>query len=239
MHASEIDRDFSLKGLNSSSRIGSDLVRIDREPFACSLPTELRSATEEALASEILPDNYDLIGEGDEEFQEAELELDLETDPLQLDVACGPCPEWEAAIRAVQVRKVEIPSADEQRARIRRVVDMLEAETEEPSSEQIEESERWLQNIQSIIPDHNQFIAASFSHHYPAWHELLKNSGRKSARMVLGWIKNEFRPKFAGTTNAKPAKRKIVVEMLRKVVFRRDRKIPVRKVSSPDRVHES
>jgi hypothetical protein len=36
--------------------------------------------------------------------------------------------------------------------------------------------------------------------------------------MVLGWIKNGFRPKFVGTSDAKPAKRKIVISMLSKAV---------------------
>jgi hypothetical protein len=75
-----------------------------------------------------------------------------------------------------------------------------------------------LRDIESIVPDHKKFVAASLSQFYPPWHELLKGAGRKFARTILSWIKNRFRPKFVGTADAKPAKRKVVVEMLRKVV---------------------
>jgi hypothetical protein len=61
-------------------------------------------------------------------------------------------------------------------------------------------------------------MASGFSSCYPAWHELLKGSHRKSAKMVLGWIKNGFKPKFVGTSNAKQAKRKVVISMLSKLV---------------------
>jgi hypothetical protein len=91
------------------------------------------------------------------------------------------------------VRKVQVPSADEQRAKIRQILGILEKESEEPTKDQVEESELILQNIHSIIPDYIQFIASSFPLHYPAWHELLKDSRRKSARTVLSWLKNGFR----------------------------------------------
>jgi hypothetical protein len=61
-------------------------------------------------------------------------------------------------------------------------------------------------------------VASGFSHYYPAWHELLKDSGRKSAKAVLSWIKNGFKPRFEGTANAKPEKWKVVLQMLQKVV---------------------
>jgi hypothetical protein len=47
--------------------------------------------------------------------------------------------------------------------------------------QQVAESEAWLQNMYLLIPDHEKFVAASFNLFYPAWHELLKNSGRKLA----------------------------------------------------------
>lgn len=71
----------------------------------------------------------------------------------------------------------------------------------EPSEGQVEEAQEWLTNIESIIPDHQKFVASGFSACYPAWHEMLKGSHRKSAKMVLGWIKNGFRPKFVGTSD--------------------------------------
>jgi hypothetical protein len=178
---------------------------------------ETTSAEIESVQPESVSESSE-FEEQEEYFEEAEPELELESDPLENDPLGEPGPEWEAAIRATQVRKVQVPSADEQRAKICQVINILEAEAEEPSAAQVEELEQWLWNIQTIIPDHNSFSASSFSLYYPAWHELLKDSGRKSARIVLGWIKNGFRPRFVGTAAAKPAKRKVVVEMLRKVM---------------------
>jgi hypothetical protein len=52
----------------------------------------------------------------------------------------------------------------------------------------------------------------------------LKGAKKKSAKTILGWIRRGFKPKFSGTKGAKPAKTKIVVAMLRKVV--RSERIP-------------
>jgi hypothetical protein len=76
----------------------------------------------------------------------------------------------------------------------------------------------WIDNIQSPIPDHENFVASSFQHFYPAWEELLKGVKRKSARTVLSWIRKGFKPKFAGTEKEKSSKREVVIAMLRKVV---------------------
>jgi hypothetical protein len=149
---------------------------------------------------------------------EVEPEVELENDPFQLDGMDEPGPEWEAAIKAVIPRKAETPSAGEQRTKIREILRILETERKEPTAEQVAESEGWLRNIQALIPDHEKFVASSFSHFYPAWHELLKDTGRKSAKRVVSWIKNGFRPKFVGTAAAKPEKRKVVLQMLRKIV---------------------
>lgn len=71
----------------------------------------------------------------EEFFDELESELELELDPLKHDPLSELGPEWEAAIRAIQVRKVVVSAAEEQMANIRKVLNMLEAETEEPSAD--------------------------------------------------------------------------------------------------------
>jgi hypothetical protein len=76
----------------------------------------------------------------------------------------------------------------------------------------------WIGDMQSINPKYEEFVASNFQHCYPAWKQLLKGVKRKSAKKVLSWIKKGFKPKFAGTDGAKPAKREVVVAMLQKVV---------------------
>jgi hypothetical protein len=95
---------------------------------------------------------------------------------------------------------------------------MLDSEKPEPDPHQVEESLNWLSNLESSIPDHNEFVALSFQHFLPAWKELLKGANRKSARSILSWLKTGFKPKFSGTDQAKPSKREIVESMLRRVV---------------------
>jgi hypothetical protein len=158
------------------------------------------------------------LGEDEEGLLKAEPEIDFETDPFVLTSSVGPDQEWEKTIRAIKPRKAEFPSADEQRAKIRQLLDVLVSEPAEPSAQQVEEAQEWLTNIDSLIHSHERLVASGFSACYPAWHELLKGSHRKSAKMVLGWIKNGFRPKFVGTPDAKAAKQKIVISMLSKVV---------------------
>jgi hypothetical protein len=69
-------------------------------------------------------------------------------------------------------------SAEDQRKRICWLLGMLDAEQDEPSEEQVSEALSWLSNIESIIPDHQHFVANSFAHFWPAWHDLLKGAGR-------------------------------------------------------------
>jgi hypothetical protein len=156
--------------------------------------------------------------EGEEGPDRAEPEIHLEEDPFQLAPMGGPSFVWEDAIRAVKVRKLEVPPAEVQRSRIRELLGILENESDKPNAQQVAESEAWLRNLHSIIPDHEKFVAASFDLFYPAWHELLKDSGRKSARTVLSWLRNGCKPKFVGTAGAKPEKLRVALQMLRKVM---------------------
>jgi hypothetical protein len=159
-----------------------------------------------------------LTDEGEEGLKQFEPEIDIEKDPFQSCQSVKPDKEWEHMIRAIKVRKSDVPSPEEQRQRIRWILGVLESESEEPSESQVQEALRWIQNMQNLIPDHEKFVAYSFQLFYPAWEELLKGVGRKSAKAVLSWIKKGFKPRFGGTEKAEPAKREIVIAMLQKVV---------------------
>jgi hypothetical protein len=155
--------------------------------------------------------------EGEDGLGEPEPEIDVETDPLSMNRSDKPDRNWEGMIRSLKVRKPKTPSDQEQRERICWILEILNSEGENPSKEQLEEALNWIQNIKDWIPNHEEFVASNFSHYYPAWEELLKGVKRKSARAVLSWVRTGFKPRFVGTQNAKPAKKKIVMAMLRKV----------------------
>jgi hypothetical protein len=106
-------------------------------------------------------------------------------------------------ILRTQVRSPNVPTEEQQKERIVRTLRILDSEKPEPTPEQVSEALNWLENLDSLIPNHNEFVALNFSHFYPAWKELLKGVKRKSAKTVLSWLKSGFKPKFAGTTHAK------------------------------------
>jgi hypothetical protein len=140
---------------------------------------------------------------GEEGPHEPEPEIDISEDPFSTYETDHPDEKWDSMIRNIQVRQPKNPSEEEQRSKVRWLLRMLEAEPEEPSDDQVREATEWLQEIEALIPNHEEFVAANFSHHYPAWHELLKGVRQKSAEAVLTWIKSGFKPRFAGTGEAK------------------------------------
>jgi hypothetical protein len=150
-------------------------------------------------------------GEGEEEL------LDPEIDPLESPDQ-GPDVAWEKEIRSIPVRVAKVPPADQQRERIRGIIEKLETDRGEPSEARADEAKDWLSNLPKGILDHEQFVACSFAQYLPAWEELLKDSPRKSAKAVLSWLSKGFKPRFVGTERARPQKRTIVESMLRKVV---------------------
>jgi hypothetical protein len=79
---------------------------------------------------------------GEESLEEAAPEIDLDEDPFQFDSHCEPGPDWEASIRKIRIRTMDVPTAEEQRARIREIIGILEGERDEPSQRQVEESEK-------------------------------------------------------------------------------------------------
>jgi hypothetical protein len=100
---------------------------------------DLTAETEAFANSEACPKIYSLE-EDEETGVEAEPELDLELDPFWHETFGGPDLAWESGVKAIRVQKIEVPTADQQRARIRSILGMLESETEEPSQQQVEES---------------------------------------------------------------------------------------------------
>jgi hypothetical protein len=144
-----------------------------------------------------------------------EPELDPISDPLEPCSSSFPGPDWENQIRSIEVRKPQIPSAEEQKSRIRWILDTLDSESNEPESWQVEQAHQWLKELASLIPDRNQFVASNFSYFHPAWKELLRGTKRKSAKAILSWLKAGLRPRFCGTSQAKPSKRTIVEAMLK------------------------
>jgi hypothetical protein len=156
--------------------------------------------------------------EGEEGLKEFEPELDIKTDPFQIEFETEREAGWEDRIRKITARESKPPEPEEKRKRIREIIDMMNSEAGEPTEQQVWEALEWIRSMQSIAPDHEEFVAANFQHYYPAWQELLKRVKRKSAKAVLSWIRKGFKPRFKGTQDAKQSKREIVVGMLRKVV---------------------
>jgi hypothetical protein len=152
-----------------------------------------------------------------EKMPNPEIELDPVNDPIVL-VSTYPDLDWEEQIKSIKVREQKIPSAKDQKGRITSLLKTLGAEKLEPDSSQVEESLNWLANLETIIPDHNEFVASNFRHFFLAWKELLSRTDRKSARSDLSWIKAGFKPKFCKTELEKTSKREIVESMLKMVV---------------------
>jgi hypothetical protein len=144
---------------------------------------------EEDLGSAELPESCE-ADEGEEDLHEVEPEIELDCDPFEMSPS-GPDEDWVRMIRLIKPRKAEFPSADAQRNRMRELLKTLDKEPPEPSEELVKEAQDLLERIDSLIPNHERFVASGFSHCYPAWHELLKGAGRKSAKTVLGWVKTD------------------------------------------------
>jgi hypothetical protein len=180
----------------------------------CRLEVPERRAEECIRGSAVEEERDEIMGE--EGPCEPEPDIDLAFEPLSAAESEAPNKEWGDMIRSIQVRKPNVPSEQEMRTRMRWLLNLLNAEKEEPNEEQVRQAASWLEDIQSWIPNHEEFVASNFSSFYPAWHELLKGANRKSAKTVLSWIKKGFKPRFAGIGQAKHSKKEIVVAMLRK-----------------------
>jgi hypothetical protein len=160
--------------------------------------------------------------EGEDGLKEAEPEIDPVNDPLKTFGVNGPDEQWEEMIREIKVRTPWVPGEKDQREKVRKLLRILDAEPSEPSEEQAREAWEWLNDIANLIPNHEEFVASNFAHFFPAWHELLKDSPRKSARAVISWLKSGFKPRFNETADTKPEKLEVVKAMLAKVMPRKE-----------------
>ncbi|GAQ91116.1 DNA/RNA polymerases [Klebsormidium nitens] len=125
---------------------------------------------------------------------------------------------WVQTAIRIQTRVSSAPNPQDQRDRIKELLEVMQSKPDDPDAELETQTEELLKNLPEKIPNHEAFEAASFQTFWPAWDELLRKTGRKSARMVLGWLKHGFRPRFSGVSKAKPEKRKVVEEMLRRLI---------------------
>jgi hypothetical protein len=157
------------------------------------------------------------LDQPEDEAIEPDIELNPEADPI-VPSPSYPDSDWERQIKSIEVRKPKIPPPEEQKDRISWILGLLDSEKPELEQWQVEEFLSWLSNMESLIPDHNDFVASSFHHFYPAWKELLRGVNRKSARSALSWLTSGFKPRFAETEQAKSSKREIVKSMLKRVV---------------------
>jgi hypothetical protein len=111
----------------------------------------------------------------DSDFEEAEEmnmpsepEIDLEMDPFQSELPTRPGKEWEQQVQRIEVRKPKALSAEEQKQRVRWIIETMNSEGAEPTEEQVAEALSWIRDMQSITPNHEEFIASNFQHCYPA-----------------------------------------------------------------------
>jgi hypothetical protein len=94
-----------------------------------------------AALSEVENSELDQVHQGEEGLLEAEPNIHLEADPFESNSRAGPDHKWKEMIRTIKLRKPEFPSLDEQRARIRELLGMLDAEPDNPSTEQVEQAQ--------------------------------------------------------------------------------------------------
>jgi hypothetical protein len=148
----------------------------------------------------------------DEEF-----EIDLEVDPLQNETPMLVA-DWEAAVRLIKPREPVVEDSAVQR---QKVIELLERIKNvdirsDPSSQA--EAEAILSSLPDILRNVDHFVVGSFTSCYAAWATLFKKSERRSAKTVLGWLKNGVKPQFVGTADAKEKKRTQVIGMLKRQV---------------------
>jgi hypothetical protein len=91
-----------------------------------------------------------------------EPEIDVRTDPFQSYHLKKPKEGWEDMIRGVKPKKPKPPKPEEQRKQVREILGIIEAKTAEPLEGQVEEALSWISNMQSINPDHEDFVASNF-----------------------------------------------------------------------------
>jgi hypothetical protein len=126
--------------------------------------------TAEFLEEEIFEEQQ--MEEDGEGYPEPEPEIDPNLDPLQKSGELLPGPEWEKHIRSLKVRTPNFPSPEEQQQRVKQILEILDTEGTEPEPWQVEQAKRWLDELESLIPNHEKYVASSFNHCYAAWKDF-------------------------------------------------------------------
>jgi hypothetical protein len=141
----------------------------------------------------------------------------LDRDPL-IEPARRPTKEWLSQMEQIRPRTLSVPSPQDQTLTVKRILEAIEKEPEEPGEELVEETERALDDLAGHIPNAEQFVAGSFQAFLPAWKALLSGYKRASSRQVLKWLEHGFVPKFVGTKDAPEKNKEAVRGMLRRVM---------------------
>lgn len=186
--------------------------------------TTLGNSEEGELARRSLPAEglapQEVEGEGPQNEDEEDSELDLGSDPLAENepVSIEGC-TYEF-FSSLSVRKAEAPDGDALREQLREVLKSAPGPRNgsELTAEEKADLEHWLRNVNEHTHDPEKFVAGSFNRHLPAWEELLQGSKRESSQQVLKILKSGVKPQFIGTGETEPKKLEQVKSMLRRAV---------------------
>jgi hypothetical protein len=111
----------------------------------CRLEVSERRAKECISSSAVEEERDEIMGK--EGPCELEPDIDLASNPLSAAESEAPNKEWGDMIRSIQVRKPNVPSEQEMRTRMRWLLNLLDAEKEEPTEEQVRQAASWLKDI--------------------------------------------------------------------------------------------
>lgn len=129
----------------------------------------------------------------EEQSTEEDFEIDPVEDPLQAS-APQSIAEWEESVR--NIRPCE-PIVEDPALQRQKVFDLLErirnVDLRSDLASQ-SEAEAILTSLPDTLRNPEQFVAGSFLSCYPAWAALLEKSKRRSAKTVLGWLRNGVNP---------------------------------------------
>lgn len=123
---------------------------------------------------------------------------------------------WEEAAKKVRPRIARPDPPELQRNKVRTVLQRLDGACGEPDANETAALLKELDVIAGKIPNADDFVAGNFAHNRAAWEEMLREQPTRAGRRVLSWLIRGFRPTFGDPAHAKPDKKKIVNEMLRK-----------------------
>jgi hypothetical protein len=154
---------------------------------------------------------------GKPEEENLEVLFELDRDPL-VEPGFGPTREWLEQLEQIKPRELVAPKPEAQTEAIRQILETIDNDPAEPSSQLVEETERAVDHLADQIPNAEEFVAGGFQAFSPAWTELLRRSKRASSRQVLRWLEHGFVPKLVGSEDAPRKNKEAVKVMLRRVM---------------------